>query len=93
MNAARKAFDLTSNQAGFIPDFPSRFSPFPGFQDFQRFPEFPTLSNRFSEDSNSAFSFGAIGPDYTQQIAAINPENPVSIQTIKKTKQSLNTRR
>lgn len=76
LNAARKAYDLTSNRAeasaAYIPYFdPIRFNPFgfdtPGFgmPNFMNFP-------------NSASSFAAAGPGFQKHNIAINPINPVS---------------
>ncbi|XP_013188731.1 uncharacterized protein LOC106133521 [Amyelois transitella] len=62
LKAARKAFDLTSHQAGYIPYFPFRSG---DFEDSQMF-----------NSHNSAFAGAAAGPGYTHQIAAINPGNP-----------------
>lgn len=67
-NAARKAFDLTSNQAGYIPDFSSRFNDF-GFNFMMPF-----------EMPNSAYAGAAVGPGFSHQVAALNPENPVSLK-------------
>nr|AXY94621.1 seroin transcript 2C [Galleria mellonella] len=73
LNAASKAFDLTSNQAGYIPSFPHR-SPFNNFPGFGVIPSFPTFG--MSNFPNSAFAGGAAGPGFTHQIASINPSNP-----------------
>ncbi|XP_059048051.1 uncharacterized protein LOC131843425 isoform X2 [Achroia grisella] len=73
LNAASKAFDLTSNHAGYIPNFPRRF-PFNNFPGFGGFPTFPNFD--MSNFGNSAFAGGAAGPGFTHQIAAINPANP-----------------
>uniref|UniRef100_A0A1E1WPE6 Uncharacterized protein n=1 Tax=Pectinophora gossypiella TaxID=13191 RepID=A0A1E1WPE6_PECGO len=79
LNAARKAYDLTSNQAGFFPNFgfDSRFGGVPNFgfagQDFGM----PGFENRFGNfGPNSAFAAGAVGPGFRHQMAAINPPNP-----------------
>lgn len=66
-NAAKKAFDVTSNQAGYNPHYPGRFDNFGGFGDFP----FMSLG------PNSAYASGAAGPGFTHQVAALNPENPV----------------
>ncbi|KAM3967474.1 uncharacterized protein ACR2FA_009949 isoform 3-T3 [Aphomia sociella] len=73
LNAANKAFDLTSNQAGYIPNF-TRRSPFSNFLGFNSFPTFGGFD--MSGFPNSAFAGGAAGPGFTHQIASINPVNP-----------------
>lgn len=85
--AAAKAFDLSSNRAASNQFFaPSRFpygGNFPGFdgfsgaQGFQR-GGFPGLDMPNFRPQNSAYAGAAVGPDYSQQVADINPANPVS---------------
>ncbi|KAL4713913.1 hypothetical protein ACJJTC_015567, partial [Scirpophaga incertulas] len=65
-NAAKKAYDLTTNQAGFIPNFTSRFSDL-GLGAF---------SGLQSPAMNRAYAGGAVGPDFTHQVAGISPNNP-----------------
>ncbi|RVE54484.1 hypothetical protein evm_000969 [Chilo suppressalis] len=65
--AATKAYDLTSNQAGYIPNFPTRFD------DIGRFGGFPGFPNMM----NAAFASGMAGPGFSHQIAAISPPNPL----------------
>ncbi|CAG9796796.1 unnamed protein product [Diatraea saccharalis] len=60
--AAKKAYDLTSNQAGYIPNFPTRYDDFGGFGAFPGF-----------AGMNQAFASAMAGPGFTQQIAAIDP--------------------
>ncbi|XP_028032600.1 uncharacterized protein LOC114244864 isoform X2 [Bombyx mandarina] len=71
--AAQKAFDLTSNQAGYIPGF-DRFPifnfPSPGFTD-EQFPAMQNYPNQFG-----AFAGAAAGPGFSHQVASINPPNP-----------------
>ncbi|XP_063837350.1 uncharacterized protein LOC135086519 isoform X1 [Ostrinia nubilalis] len=68
-NAARKAFDLTSNQAGYIPNFTSRLNNF-------NFGGFPPFGMPMPMGPNSAFAGASAGPGFTHQVAALNPENP-----------------
>lgn len=78
LNAAKKAFDLTSNQAAFIPNFNYRFPGFMEFPDFGAFPgpsAFPTPHFNNGNDY-SAFASAAAIPGVNRQVAAINPENP-----------------
>nr|WEY07710.1 seroin 2 [Ephestia kuehniella] len=63
LKAAQQAFDLTSNQAGYIPYLPFRSSDFGNF------------GNMFNSP-NSAFAGGFASPGFTHQIAAISPPNP-----------------
>ncbi|GBP48525.1 hypothetical protein EVAR_38497_1 [Eumeta japonica] len=80
-NAATKAFDLTSNQAGFVPNFGAGFNDFgtgfggfnPGFSGFGGFPNFgvPNMAG-----ANSAYASGVVGDGFVHQAAAINPPNP-----------------
>lgn len=67
-NAAKKAYDLTSNQAGYIPHSPGRFDNFGGFGDF---------SSYMPRGGQAAYAGAAAGPGFTHQVAAISPENPV----------------
>ncbi|XP_048489175.1 uncharacterized protein LOC105393665 [Plutella xylostella] len=75
--ASRGAFDYSGG--GYIPNFATRFAPYVPFEN----PQFPggnygggNFQNPGGFGDNSAFAYGAIGPDYRHQIAAINPENP-----------------
>nr|AXY94655.1 seroin transcript 2B [Antheraea yamamai] len=75
-NAAQKAFDLTSNQAGYNPNFN-----YPGAGNFPNFGDFPGVPLAFPAMPNFGNEFGAFAaavanPGYRQQIAAINPSNP-----------------
>ncbi|KAJ2947684.1 hypothetical protein O0L34_g9450 [Tuta absoluta] len=91
LNAARKAFDLTSNNAGYVPNFDTGFSRFPGFPNFE-FPQ-PDYMGRFggmpdfgnfplpmpslnSFAENSAFAGGAVAPGYRHQQVALSPSDP-----------------
>ncbi|KAG7310754.1 hypothetical protein JYU34_003564 [Plutella xylostella] len=72
----------------YVPDFIrnlensiQEFAPYVPFEN----PQFPggsfqnaggNFQNPGGFGDNSAFAYGAIGPDYRHQIAAINPENP-----------------
>lgn len=84
-SAATKAFDLTSNRAGYNKHFtPSRF-PFggnfpggPGFEGEGFRGQGLGMSN-FRKSDNSAYAGAAIGPDYTHQVAEISPANQVII--------------
>lgn len=85
-NAARKAFDISSNQAGYYPNFATRLpqTPYNNFGPFggrygSGYPVFPNFNSfAMSDYPNSAFASSAIGPGYRTQIAAINPANPNS---------------
>ncbi|KAI5639712.1 hypothetical protein NE865_07789 [Phthorimaea operculella] len=91
LNAARKAFDLTSNNAGYVPNFDTDFNRFPGFPTFDipqpdfmggfgGFPNFanfpPAMPNLNSFAENSAFAGGAVAPGYRHQVVALSPANP-----------------
>ncbi|KAF9423258.1 hypothetical protein HW555_001327 [Spodoptera exigua] len=71
-DAARKAFDLTSNQAGYYPtpNLASRFA----FTNVPSLPIPPFPMPRFG--SNSAFASAAAGPGFQHQVASIFPSNP-----------------
>jgi hypothetical protein len=75
--AAKKAYDLTSNQAGYIPNFTSRFNDRSGFGGLGGFPGFQMSGSR-----NSAFAGSAVGPDFSHQVASLNPKNPVSYKSL-----------
>lgn len=72
LETARKAYDITSNQASFMNADFSRFAPFGGMPGFGNFAA-------FGNNDNSAFASGVAAPGYTHQTAAISPGNPVSI--------------
>ena len=90
-NAARKAFDLTSNQAGgyaggysggYSGGHPGNYYPNPNIAS--RFPAFPslpgfTMPSPITNFGNSAFASAAAGPGYQHQVASIYPGNPVSL--------------
>ncbi|XP_047520417.1 uncharacterized protein LOC125059826 isoform X1 [Pieris napi] len=67
--AAHKAYELTTNQ---IREFPN-FSRFPSFGPI--FGAGGLVPYDIMSRPNSAFASGAIGPGFSHQIAAINPEN------------------
>lgn len=71
---------MTSNQAGYIPNFNYRSPGFSNFPDYGSFPTdaftFPTMPNLGNEFS--AFAAAMASPGFSQQIAGINPSNPVS---------------
>lgn len=76
-NAARKAFDITSNHALFPPNFPFSDDG-PDFRGFGRLPGF-NMNNMFGYGNMpgySAFASGVASPDYAHQVASINPQNP-----------------
>ncbi|XP_075969676.1 uncharacterized protein LOC142972442 isoform X1 [Anticarsia gemmatalis] len=91
-NAARKAFDISSNQAGYYENFASRlpqpqFNDFGGFAGgygggygggFGGFPNFNNFAFGMPNFPNSAFAGAAAGPGFRHQVAAINPANPNS---------------
>nr|WHN38837.1 Sn2 [Andraca theae] len=76
-NAAQKALDLTTNHAGYMPNFNFRYP----HDDFIGFGGFPDIPSPFAampnfENDFSAFAGAAARPGYTHQVAAINPSNP-----------------
>ncbi|CAB3239737.1 unnamed protein product [Arctia plantaginis] len=78
-NAARKAFDLSSNE-DYFNHFASRLPPFHDFNRFrEEIPSFPRYPNfAMPNFPNSAFASSSLGPGFRRQIAAINPQNPLS---------------
>lgn len=72
-DAARKAFDLTSNQAGYYPtpNLASRFA-------FTNIPSLPLPMPMPHFGSNSAFAGAAAGPGFQHQVASIFPVNPAN---------------
>lgn len=93
MNAARKAFDLTSNQAGgyggsysggYSGDYSSHsggYYPNPNIASrYPAFPSFPdfAMPPPITSFGNAAFASAAAGPGYKHQVASIYPGNPVS---------------
>ncbi|KAI8438183.1 hypothetical protein MSG28_010804 [Choristoneura fumiferana] len=69
LETAKKAYDITSNQASFMNADFSRFAPFGGMPGFGNFAA-------FGNNDNSAFASGVAAPGYTHQTAAISPGNP-----------------
>lgn len=90
LNAARKAFDLTSNQAGGgYPGYSGGYSSgyfggyYPNPTIASRFPAFPSIPSfamprPITNFGNSAFASAAAGPGYQHHVASIYPSNPVS---------------
>lgn len=77
LDAAKKAFDLSSNQAtGFYPNFANRFGN-PGFHDFPPV-GFPYNNYAMPNFPNRAYASAAAGPGYQHHVASIYPTNPVS---------------
>lgn len=92
LDAARKAFDLTSNHAGYVPnfDFDSRSGGFGNIPDFGNFgfgmplggPNTPfgfPVGPMAPLGPNSAFASAMAGPGYNSHKIALNPPNPVSL--------------
>lgn len=82
-NAARKAFDLTSNQAGgyaggYSGGYSGGYYPNPNIASrYPAFPSFPTFTMpRPMDFGNSAYASAAAGPGYQHHVASINPSNP-----------------
>ncbi|CAK1544500.1 unnamed protein product [Leptosia nina] len=69
--AARKAYDITANQ---IREFHNSYR-FPTFGPPNFFGGGGLVPFDVMAQPNSAFAGAAIGPGYTHQVAAINPEN------------------
>ncbi|XP_063394931.1 uncharacterized protein LOC134679916 isoform X5 [Cydia fagiglandana] len=74
LDSAKKAYDVTSNQAGFMNFDFSRFPFNGGFSNFGM-PNFGPQNGQFG-GPNSAYASGSAMPGYSHQIAAINPGNP-----------------
>lgn len=88
MNAARKAFDLTSNRFGIVPDLnPSRLTPFREIE-FPAMPLPPQFPKGFpfskpmpgfdTSAGSSSYAAASAGPGVNHHVAAISPGNPVS---------------
>lgn len=81
-DAARKAFDVTSNQQGFHNGNRGN-TPFHDFDvpNVGRYPGFGGFDDAFrGANVHSAYASGRVGPGFKEQVAAINPENPVSLE-------------
>ncbi|KAJ0182712.1 hypothetical protein K1T71_002081 [Dendrolimus kikuchii] len=84
LNAARKAFDLTSNQAGYIQNLQYRFgSPgsygFPPYHGYNPIMNGPPFGMNFGmPPANGAYAGAFATPGFSHQIAAINPSNPAN---------------
>lgn len=81
INAARKAFDLTSNRApAYFPiPPPIRFPAFNNFPGFG-FPGFDYgMPNPIPGFANGAFAGAAAGPGFNHHVASIFPGNPVRL--------------
>ncbi|XP_026319724.1 uncharacterized protein LOC113230149 isoform X1 [Hyposmocoma kahamanoa] len=89
LDAARKAFDLTSNRAGYVPNFAfdSRSGGFGNIPDFGNFgfgmpmggsaPPFGfPMGPMGPMGPNSAFASAMAGPGYKSHKIALNPANP-----------------
>ncbi|XP_063617063.1 uncharacterized protein LOC134790175 isoform X3 [Cydia splendana] len=74
LDSAKKAYDVTSNQAGFMNFDFSRFPFNGGFSNFGM-PNFGPQNGQFG-GPNSAYASGSAMPGYSHQIAAISPGNP-----------------
>ncbi|XP_047984585.1 uncharacterized protein LOC125225091 isoform X4 [Leguminivora glycinivorella] len=73
-DASKKAYDVTSNQAGFMNFDFSRF-PFNGGWGNYGMPNFGA-QNFGAYGHNSAYASGSAMPGFSHQVVAINPANP-----------------